>query len=114
MAFRARRDLTLKMDLEACALLPDGRLIALGSGSTAARERIVVVTPDDGVRVVEGAATYAQLRARGDSSGSELNLEGAVVVDGVLRLFQRGNGAALRPRRRGRRWLRVHRRDGPA
>lgn len=36
---------------------------------------------------------YAMLRARRDFSGSELNVEGAIVTGGALRLFQRGNGA---------------------
>lgn len=35
------------------------------------------------------------LRSRRDFAGSELNLEGAVVVGGLLRLFQRGNGAVV-------------------
>src|SRR5512139_3068591 len=42
----------LKMDLEACVTLPDGRLLALGSGSTEARERVVLVSPTHAVRVV--------------------------------------------------------------
>ena len=37
---------------------------------------------------------YAALRAERDFSGSELNVEGAVLVGDALRLFQRGNGAA--------------------
>ncbi len=84
-----------KLDLEACVVLPDGRLLAIGSGSTAARERLVVVDHEQRVRVVDGEALYEQLRARADFAGSELNLEGAVVVDRRLRLFQRGNGAVL-------------------
>jgi hypothetical protein len=84
-----------KMDLEACVVLPDGRLLALGSGSTAARERLVIVTPDLGVRLVEGAALFEHLRARADFGGSELNVEGAAVVGDRLRLFQRGNGAVV-------------------
>lgn len=90
----------LKLDLEACVTLRDGRLIAFGSGSTAARERVVVVSPDHGVRVIDARSLYAMLRAELEFAGSELNIEGAVVVGDVLRLFQRGNGAArgeLRP-----------------
>ena len=83
----------LKMDLEACVTLPDGRLLALGSGSKEARERVVIVTPSHEARVVDGHALYAALRDRTDFAGSELNVEGAVVVEGALRLFQRGNGA---------------------
>lgn len=91
-----------KLDLEACVRLPDGRLLALGSGSTRARERLVVVEPgaqatgpgrEPGARIVEASDLYAGLRAARAFSGSELNVEGAVVVGDALRLFQRGNGA---------------------
>ena len=83
----------LKMDLEACITLPDGRLVALGSGSTAARERVVIVDPSGDVRLLNAQALYAALHARPDFTGSELNIEGATVVDHELLLFQRGNGA---------------------
>ncbi|HEU0052131.1 MAG TPA: hypothetical protein VFQ39_03095, partial [Longimicrobium sp.] len=90
-----------KLDLESCVALDDGgggeMLVAFGSGSTAARERIVVVrgvgrgVPS--VSVVDASALYASLRAAGDFAGSELNVEGAAVVEGALRLFNRSNGA---------------------
>jgi len=83
----------LKMDLEACVVLPDGRLVALGSGSTPLREHVVVVTDDVDVRVLDGHALYAHLRSRPDFAGSELNIEGAAVSQGALKLLQRGNGA---------------------
>jgi hypothetical protein len=82
-----------KMDLEACAALPDGRLVAMGSGSTPARERLVVLEASGAVRVVDGAPLYRALRAATAFAGSELNVEGAVVLGDRLRLFQRGNGA---------------------
>jgi hypothetical protein len=82
-----------KMDLEAAVGLPDGRLVIFGSGSTPLREQVVVVGEGDEVRVVDGAPLYAVLRGNRAFSGSELNVEGAVVIDGALRLFQRGNGA---------------------
>lgn len=83
-----------KMDLEACVILPDGRLVAFGSGSTAARETLVVVTPGEPPRLVDGTALYAHLRAEPAFAGSELNIEGALVAGDVLVLLQRGNGAA--------------------
>jgi hypothetical protein len=83
-----------KMDLEACAALPDGRLLVVGSGSSPARERLVLVEPDLSLRVVEAGPLFAHLRSRPDFAGAELNLEGAVVVGGRLWLFQRGNGRA--------------------
>lgn len=82
-----------KMDLEACALLPDGRLLALGSGSTRAREQLVVLDPAGTLRGVGASALYAALRAEPRFAGSELNVEGAAVAGDALRLFQRGNGA---------------------
>lgn len=90
-----------KLDLEACVALPDrtGRemLIAFGSGSTAMREKLVIVrgvaSDEPEVRVADASALYAVLRATIDFAGSEMNIEGAVATDGVLRLFNRGNGA---------------------
>jgi hypothetical protein len=88
-----------KPDLEALALLPDGALLALGSGSTPARRRGAYVPAaalrgDDagasGVRTLDLAPLHAEL-AR---TFAELNVEGAAVTGGLLRLLQRGNGPA--------------------
>jgi hypothetical protein len=81
-----------KLDLEACVLLPDGRIVAFGSGSKKKRERLVVLSPAGDVQVVDGERLYERLHEP-DFAGSELNLEGALVVHGALRFFQRGNGA---------------------
>lgn len=83
-----------KMDLEACVVLPDGRLLAFGSGSTPARERLVVVDVAHRVRIVDGAGLFAQLRAP-EFAGAALNVEGAVVHGDRLHLFQRGNGGTV-------------------
>lgn len=82
----------LKMDLEACVVLPDGRLVAFGSGSSPQREQLVIVGPGPSVQVVAAAMLYAGLRQCTETIGAELNIEGAVVQGGRLRLFQRGNG----------------------
>lgn len=91
-----------KMDLEAIALLPANGgvcLAAFGSGSLSARERIVLVsfghkaTPR--IMVHEAESFYARLRAATGFAGSDMNIEGALYVDGVLKLFGRGNGAAV-------------------
>jgi len=80
-------------------------LIAFGSGATPQRERVLVMravtAPAPDIRLVEATALYAALRAPA-FAGSELNLEGAVLLPSgeTLRLFQRGNGAprgALQP-----------------
>jgi hypothetical protein len=81
-----------KLDLEAAAVL-DGRMIAFGSGSTPARERLVVLEPDGAVKVIDAPALYAGLRECTAFSGSELNVEGAVLFGDRLLVASRGNGA---------------------
>lgn len=90
----------LKLDLEAALVVERGTLlVAFGSGSTAARERVVLVErPASGVPhavVVEAHALYAALRANTDLAGSELNMEGAALAGDDVLVFQRGNGAPL-------------------
>ena len=96
----------LKMDLEACFAAPDddGRplFVALGSGSSSRRERVVVARgldapqPSDGGAVVvrEAGALYAALRGAAGFAPGEMNVEGACYVGGRVRLFGRGNGAS--------------------
>lgn len=88
-----------KPDLETLALLPPspgspgGALLALGSGSTPQRCRGVLLAldaqgqPQGPATVRDLTALYAPLRQR----FAELNLEGALVVDGALLLLHRGN-----------------------
>lgn len=84
-----------KLDLESCVALDGARVIGFGSGSHAVRERIAILdVASAAARVHDASELYAALRARAEFAGSELNVEGAVVLGGVLRLFQRGNGAA--------------------
>lgn len=90
------RNKHLKLDLEAAAVLPDGRLIAFGSGSSPARERLVVAAADGRTALRDAAELYASLRRQTAFSGSELNIEGALVQGSWLRFFQRGNGKVAR------------------
>jgi hypothetical protein len=90
-----------KLDLEACVAVPgEGGevLLAFGSGSSPRREQVAVLEGwaegGPAVSLRDASALYARLRAAADFAGSELNLEGAVWMDGRLRLFGRGNGAA--------------------
>lgn len=90
-----------KLDLEACVAAPDGDgtvLLALGSGSTARRERVALITGWErgrhDVTIVHVPALYAALRSAGDFAGSEMNVEGALHLGDRLRLFGRGNGAS--------------------
>lgn len=85
----------LKPDLEAVLTLPDGRLLAWGSGSTGARERLLLVGDDRAPRWIDASPLYRALRAEAAFAGSELNVEGAALVGDRVRLFQRGNGAVV-------------------
>ncbi|WP_137885975.1 SMP-30/gluconolactonase/LRE family protein [Pseudomonas sp. 2FE] len=77
----------LKADFEALLLLPDGALLALGSGSTKRRRRGCLIRGGV-VRVIDLGPLYLKLAEH----FHELNLEGAVVHGGQLLLAQRGNG----------------------
>ncbi len=86
-----------KLDLEACTTVPtpNGELfLTFGSGSTARREQILMVQASNpfNPELKQASALYAQLRACTPFSGSELNIEGAIFLEGQLRLFNRGNG----------------------
>ena len=79
----------LKPDFEALLLLPDGSLLALGSGSTPLRRRGCRLR-DGRVEPIDLSPLYLAL----ETQFRELNLEGAVVYGEQLLLAQRGNGAA--------------------
>jgi len=86
-----------KLDLEACLSVPlasGDMLVALGSGASERRERVVLVHPAGHVKLVDAGGLYGRLRAEKAFSGSEMNIEGAAFVDGRVRLFNRGNGAS--------------------
>lgn len=95
-----RGNKALKLDLEACVALPDGRLVALGSGSSPRRERIVVLAAPaagsfDDTRVptlIDASDWYAELRSHAEAHGAELNVEGVVIQGERLRVVQRGHG----------------------
>ena len=87
-----------KLDLEACVVLPDGRLVALGSGSKPQREVIVILAQDGTtVELAPAREFYAMLQHHAAARDARLNIEGAVIQDGLLRLLQRGNGRASKP-----------------
>lgn len=85
-----------KLNLEAC-LTWGGMLVAFGSGSSPARERVALVKnaayPSPRTTVVEANALYAAMRAHRDFPGSELNVEGAALSGDDVLFLQRGNGA---------------------
>src|SRR5512145_1465477 len=83
-----------KLDLEASIVLPDGRFVAFGSGSSPHREKIVTVAArkDALPQQFSGDTFYRTLREHAAARGARLNVEGAVIVGTRLRLLQRGNG----------------------
>ena len=94
-----------KLDLEAMARVPvtDGTLLlAFGSGSKSRRETVMALrfdgrsarpTPQE-PSLVALPALYAALRGTETFAGSDMNIEGALHLDGKIRLFGRGNGKA--------------------
>ncbi len=86
----------LKPDLEAVVSLPDGRTLALGSGSTPERMRGVLLS-EASILVAGLAPVYARIADALDVAADQLNLEGACVVGEALRWFQRGVPSAGTP-----------------
>jgi hypothetical protein len=82
-----------KPDYEALLALPDGSLLALGSGSSAARRQGAFIQFDargPSVQAIDLSELYARLAAE----LPELNIEGATVWRDALYLASRGNGPA--------------------
>lgn len=85
-----------KLDLEASfsAPLEQGEtLVILGSGASRFRETVILIDAAGKVETFLAERLYARLRSAVEFSGSEMNLEGAVYLDGRVRFFNRGNGA---------------------
>ena len=81
-----------KPDFEALVVLPDGSLLALGSGSTARRQRgawVQNVASEPSTHEVDLSELFAALGAE----LPELNIEGGVIFGAELYLSSRGNGA---------------------
>lgn len=87
-----------KPDLEVLTLIPaskkypDGALLALGSGSKEARHKGAIISFNaqgnlGAVEIIDLAQLYHELK---DEVG-KINIEGAVVIDKDIILFQRGN-----------------------
>ncbi len=90
-----------KLDLEACTVVTHNSIstvLAIGSGSSPARERMVLVQRDGASwssRVIDANRLYSALRTHPTFATSELNLEGIVFMGDRVRLFQRSNGLAI-------------------
>jgi hypothetical protein len=98
-----------KLDLEAVVTIRQRQpelTLAFGSGSTNRRESILVMRElhrvgtgtRPSISMHSASAFYEALRARPGFAGSELNVEGVVHIElpgrDLVRLFNRGNGAA--------------------
>ena len=99
----ARGNKNHKFDLESCVSITTvsgTMLLAFGSGSHARRRRIVTIDrwqdPEPRAIVHDATALYERLQAVTAFAGSDMNIEGALVETGSLRLFGRGNGMAAR------------------
>jgi hypothetical protein len=87
----------LKPDVEAAVAIGTDGVLLLGSGSSPARTRASLVRLDAGsssFTVADLTPVYAAAAGALDIPVEQLNLEGACLVGGRLRWFQRGNAAA--------------------
>ena len=92
----------LKPDLEAVVALPDGRTLALGSGSTHARMRCVLLS-DSTVQVAGLAPIYARVAELLEVPAGPAQPRGRRRGRRSLRWFQRGLPSAGRTERQRRR-----------
>lgn len=95
-----------KLDTEALTRVPSDRgvlLLGFGSGSrTKHRDNLLTIgftgheeRPEHHTTsLVSLPGLYASLRSTSDFAGSDMNIEGALYIDGTIRLFGRGNGEA--------------------
>ena len=94
-----------KLDLEACVAVPTNGvdvLWAWGSGSKKRRRRVAMIdrweTDAARVALVDADTLYERLQDTEAFAGSDMNIEGVMLMGDVLRLFNRGNGAPKRER----------------
>lgn len=78
----------VKPDFESILMLPDQTILCIPSGSKANRVRGAIVKADHSVKEITFVCIYAELTKR----FPDLNIEGAVLFEDKIRLFQRGNG----------------------
>jgi len=96
-----------KLDIEALTRVPSDRgimLVAFGSGSRKkGRDTLLTLgftqheerPGHETTSLVSLPELYAALRGQSAFAGSDMNIEGALFIDGMIRLFGRGNGDAV-------------------
>jgi hypothetical protein len=78
-----------KPDMESIVQLSSGDLLCIPSGSEKHRSQgALIKAAGTEIKVIDFSRLYSELR----KTFSELNIEGAIIVEEWLRLFQRGNG----------------------
>jgi len=80
-----------KPDFESAVRTADGAVYVLGSGSTEKRCIVARIDPNDSVTLRARPALYRSVR-KALASGERPNIEGAIIVDERLRLFNRAAG----------------------
>ncbi len=91
---RTRED---KADLEACALLPDGRLLVLGSGARPERRRAFAASLDGAVTSFESTSLYGALDRALAPFGCVTNIEGVTMLGDACYLLHRPPGRGDAP-----------------
>ena len=82
-----------KADFEACALLPDGTLLVVGSGSRATRRvAFAVDTHTHGSTLLHAETFYAALDAALARFGGKTNIEGLSFATDAVTILHRGPG----------------------
>ena len=93
---RAKPDFEALVHVPAFGRCPHGALLAMGSGSTSARHRAVLL-PLDANQQLSGEQRVVDLRVLHDAVAQNFgvpNVEGALLTDDRVLLFQRGNKGA--------------------
>lgn len=91
---RSRED---KADLEACAWLPDGRLLVLGSGARPERRRALALALDGGVSQLDAGPLFEAVDRALAPLGCATNVEGVTLLGDAAFLLQRAPGRGDAP-----------------
>ncbi len=91
---RSRED---KADLEACALLPDGRLLVLGSGARPERRVALAVSMEGAAEVLHAGPLFDAIDRALEPLSCATNVEGVSVLGDAVFFLQRAPGRGDAP-----------------